>query len=159
MGGLYPSEYKGGADMIHQDKIKIMTQIALYEKKNGKKDLAMYSFHREDYIGWQALKTFFAVTAAYVLIIGLIVLWNLEVIISHFDTFDYRQIIILAVTGYLCVLLFYLKITVTGSRDRYNEMRPRVRRYFRGLKKMKSFYAEEDKVQKQFEKGQWRDGQ
>ena len=44
--------------MIHQDKLKIMTQIALYEKKVGKKDLSMYSYQREDYIGWQSLKTF-----------------------------------------------------------------------------------------------------
>lgn len=144
--------------MIHQDKLKIMTQIALYENKEGKKDLSMYSYQREDYIGWQSLKTFFAVTVAYVIILGLIVLWNLEVIIAHFDTFDYKKLLIVAVAAYVCMLLFYIRITINKSRERYNAMRPRVRRYFRGLKKMKSFYAEEDKMQRQFEKGEWRDG-
>lgn len=144
--------------MIHQEKLKKMTQIALYEKKEGKRDLSMYSYQREDYIGWQVLKTVFAVSIAYALILGLIVLLNLEVIIAHFDTLDYKKIIAVAVVAYICLLVFYIKIVINKSREQYNAMRPRVRRYFRGIKKMKSFYAEEDKVQKQFEKGERQDG-
>ena len=145
--------------MVHQDKLKVMTQIALYEKKKGKKDFSIYSYQRGDYIGSQIMRTVIAVTIAFVIILGFIAIWNFETIISHFETYNYKQIGLAVGSAYLCILVFYIKLTSNKSREEYNEVRPRVRRYFRGLKKMKSFYAEEDKVQKEFEKGEWRDGQ
>lgn len=159
-GGLWSaSNEKAVVRMIHQDKLKVMTQLALYEKKKGKKDLFLYSYQREDYVAFQMIKTVIAVTVAFAIILGLIALCNLEAVISHFDTLNYKQIGIAAAAAYLCLLLFYLKITFSQSKEEYNQMRPRVRRYFRGLKKMKAFYAKEDKLQREFEKGEWRDGQ
>lgn len=145
--------------MINEDKLKVMTQIALYEKTRGKKDFSIYSFEREDYVRFQVIKSVIAVTIAYIIILGFIAVWNLDAIISHFDNYDYQQIILAIAVSYICILVFYLKLTTVKSREEYNVVRPRVRRYFRGLKKMKSFYAEEDKMQKEFEKGEWRDGQ
>lgn len=145
--------------MIHQDKLKVMTQMALYEKKKSKKDFSIYSYQRGDYVWSEIIKTIIAVTVAFVIILGFIAAWNFETIITHFENYDYKQIGLVVVIAYLCMLIFYMKLTSNKSREEYNEVRPRVRRYFRGLKKMKSFYAEEDKVQKEFEKGEWRDGQ
>lgn len=159
MGGFSPVRRKGGGIMIHQDKLKVMTQMALYEKKKSKKDFSIYSYQRGDYVWSEIIKTIIAVTVAFVIILGFIAAWNFETIITHFENYDYKQIGLVVVIAYLCMLIFYMKLTSNKSREEYNEVRPRVRRYFRGLKKMKSFYAEEDKVQKEFEKGEWRDGQ
>lgn len=144
--------------MIQQDKLKTMTQLALYEKKRGKKDLTIYTYQREDFIRFQGLKTMIATTIAFLIIIGFIVAWNLEVIISHFDTYDYKRIGLIILAAYIVFLIFFMKITSNQSRDTYNEVRPRVRKYYRNLKKMEEFYEEEDKVRKEFEKGEWRDG-
>lgn len=150
---------KGGGKVIHQEKLKVMTQMALYEKKKSKKDFSIYSYQRGDYVCFEIIKTIIAVTVAFMIILGFIALWNFETIITHFENYDYRQIGLAVLIAYVCILIFYIKLASGKSREEYNAVRPRVRRYFRRLKKMRGFYAEEDKKQREFEKGEWRDGE
>lgn len=144
--------------MIQQDKLKTMTQLALYEKKKGKQDFSIYNYQREDFIRFQGIKTLIAATVAFLIIVGFIAAWNIEVIITHFDAYDYKRIGLVILAAYVVFLVFFMKITSNQSRDLYNEVRPRVRKYYRNLRKMEAFYDEEDKVRKEFEKGEWRDG-
>lgn len=144
--------------MIQQDKLKTMTQLALYEKKRGKQDFSIYTYRKKDFIRFQGLKTMIAATAAFLIIGGFVVLWNLEVIISHFDAYDYKHMVLVILIAYAVFLIFFVKITSNQSRELYNEVRPRVRQYYRNLRKMEAFYEEEDKVREEFEKGEWRDG-
>lgn len=144
--------------MIQEDKLKTMTQLALYEKKKGKQDLPIYNYQREDYIRFQRIKTIIAATAAFLIIVGFMIAWNIEVILSHFDTYEYQKIGVAVLVAYIVFLIFYMRVTSNTSREQYNAVRPRVRRYYRNLKKMEMFYADEDKVREEFEKGEWRDG-
>jgi len=144
--------------MIDQDKLKTMTQLALYEKKNGKKDFAVYSYESEDYVRFEGLKTAVLVTMAFAAVLGIILLWNLDVVISNFDVLNYKLLIVLACVGYIVFLAFYLVLSYRQSKEVYNSVLPRMRRYQRKLKKMKEFYMIEDKQQRDFEKGEWHNG-
>jgi hypothetical protein len=144
--------------MIQVEKLKTMTQLALYEKKQGKKDFSVFRYRREDYIQFEKIKTVIAATAAFLIIGGFLATWNIEVILSHFDTYDYKQIGAAILVAYLVFLIFYVRIVANQSRERYNTIRPRMRRYHRNLSQMTQFYKDEDKVRKEFEKGEWRDG-
>lgn len=145
--------------MIDQDKLETMAQLALYEKKKGKKDFHIYSFDRDDYIRFQGLKTFVLVTMGFIAAAGIIVLWNLDYLIYHFDSLNYKGLIILVVAAYLFLVIFYLFLSYRRSKEEYHQVVPRIRRYQRGIKKMKEFYMIEDKQQRDFEKGEWRNGQ
>ena len=144
--------------MIDQDKLETMAQLALYEKKKGKKDFHIYSFDRDDYIRFQGLKTFVLVTLGFIAAAGMIVLWNLDYLIYHFDSLNYKGLIILAVAAYLFLVIVYLFLSYRRSKEEYHQVVPCIRRYQRGLKKMKKFYMIEDKQQRDFEKGEWRNG-
>lgn len=144
--------------MIQVEKLKTMTQLALYEKKQGKQDFSVFRYRREDYIQFEKIKTVIAATAAFLIIGGFLAAWNIEVILSHFDTYDYKQIGAAILIAYLVFLIFYVRIVANQSRERYNTIRPRMRRYHRNLSQMTQFYKDEDKVRKEFEKGEWRDG-
>lgn len=145
--------------MIHEEKVKTMTQLALYEKKKGRKDFRIYSYEQRDYVRFEGLKTAVLVTIAFVILAGLFALVNMEDLIARFDLLNYKMIIAVAAAVYLLLLIFYLIISHRQSEEEYNQVKPRVRRYARGLAKMEEFYAEEDKQQRKFEKGQWRNGQ
>lgn len=145
--------------MIDQDKLKTMTQLALYEKKKGKKDFVINSYDKDDYIRFEGLKTFVLVTIAYIACIGLICVMYMDYLIDHFDVLDYGMITASAACGLILILMFYLFLSCRQNREEYNRMIPRIRRYQRGLKKMKTFYMLEDKQQRDFEKGEWRNGQ
>ena len=145
--------------MIDQDKLKTMTHLALYEKKKGKKDFNTFSYEKGDYIRYQALKTAVLVAIAFIAVMGIILVWNLNTIMNHFDTLDYGLLIGLIGGVFLLLLMFYIILSCRQSREDYNHMVPRIRRYQRGLSKMKRFYMIEDKQQRDFEKGEWRNGQ
>ncbi|MDO4553628.1 MAG: hypothetical protein Q4B70_00605 [Lachnospiraceae bacterium] len=144
--------------MIDQEKLVTMTQLALYEKKKGQVDLLVYSYRREDFVRFQGLKTMIAATVAFILIVGFIAAWNIDVVIANFDTYNYTKIGAALLAAYIVFLVFFTRITSSQSKELYNQARPRVRRYYRSLNRLEKFYDKEEKMQKEFEKGEWRDG-
>ena len=48
--------------MINEEKVKIMTKIAMYEQGKGRKYLPVSKYYRSDYIGLALIKNFFLVT-------------------------------------------------------------------------------------------------
>ena len=145
--------------MIHQDKLKVMTRMALYDKKKIKKDLPVHSFDESDYIRLEITKTLISVVCGFVIILGFIMLWNMDAIISNFDTYNYKQIALFAGLALAVLVAAYIWITVVRSRKRYNEVKPRVQRYVEDLETLKGFYEEEEKLREEFEKGEKHDGE
>ena len=145
--------------MIDQDKLKTMTQLALYEKKRGKKDFNLHIYDRDDYIRFQGLKTMVLVAFAFLAVVGIMAVWNMDYIMNHFDVLNYGLLIGIVCGGLLLTVVFYMVLSYRKSKEEYNSMTPRIRRYQRRLKKMKEFYMIEDKQQRDFEKGEWRNGQ
>lgn len=48
--------------MLNDRKIRLMTKLALYERKEGKEDIKLSKYYRTDYVRLQVLKTVVAVT-------------------------------------------------------------------------------------------------
>lgn len=144
--------------MIHQEKVKTMSRLALYEKKRGKRDLKIYSYDERDYIRFQGLKTAVFVTIAFVLLAGLFAIANIETFVDRFDTLNYTMVFAAAAVVYLLFLGFYLFISLRQSRRELAEVKRWIRFYTDELKKMEDFYEEEEQQQKKFEKGQWQNG-
>ena len=107
---------KGGIDMINEDKLKTMSQLALYEKKRSRKDLNIYSYDRDDYIRFEVLKTVILVTLAVVALAGFVVLWNLEMLIQNFDVLNYKKMILVAVIVLFGVLALYIFLICRKSK-------------------------------------------
>ena len=47
--------------MLSEEKIIRMTKLAAFEKREGKKNLNIVNYYRNDYIGFQVLKSIIAV--------------------------------------------------------------------------------------------------
>ena len=47
--------------MLNEEKVKIMTELAMYEEGEGKKYLPVSRYYRSDYIGLALIKNFFLV--------------------------------------------------------------------------------------------------
>lgn len=48
--------------MLNEDKISLMTEMAIYEKRKGKRDLDIFSYFKSDYISWQIIKSIVCAT-------------------------------------------------------------------------------------------------
>ena len=66
--------------MLSKKKIKVMFEMASYERSLGKKDLKIIQYYKNDFIRLNILKSFICITISYLLILGLVGVYYLEFI-------------------------------------------------------------------------------
>ena len=71
--------------MINEEKVKIMTKIAMYEQGKGRRYLPVSKYYRSDYIGLALIKNFFLVTIGYALAIAAVAVDFGEYLMDRFS--------------------------------------------------------------------------
>ena len=64
--------------MLSEEKIKIMTNLAMFEKKEGNRIFPVNRYFKSDYISSKLLRSFFSYTLSFLLGIVLWVLCDIE---------------------------------------------------------------------------------
>ena len=64
--------------MLDEERIILMTKLASYENGEGKKDKAVGSFFRGDYVGVRVLWSIICAAIAFVICFALYILYDLE---------------------------------------------------------------------------------
>lgn len=120
--------------MLDEERIKVMTQMASYEENEGKKNMAIGSYFRSDYIGMQILKSVICVTIAFALVIGIYLLYDFENFmenIYNIDLFQFAKSITLA---YLILVGSYAALTYVIFSYKYNKAKNSLKKYYNHLK-------------------------
>lgn len=131
--------------VINEEKVKTMTKLAIYESTKGKKQLNISKYYKRDYIRYNMFKTAVAATVAFILIIVLYVLLNMETLMISLNDMDLiheaEKIGIL----YFIFLVFYMLIAWLVYARRYEAVKPDVIVYNHNLKHLKEVYDKEEK--------------
>lgn len=129
--------------MIIEDRVKKMSQLAVYEKKIGQDPFAIYEYALSDYIGKEILKNFIEITIAYM--IGLIgfTAFKIEYILDHCLEMDYKNIGLWLVVSYGTIVLISTIITVVIAKKKYNMEKKKVERYIKILDEVCLCYEKE----------------
>lgn len=130
--------------MLNNDKIRLMTKLALYEQKEGKKHIAGGKYYRSDYVSLAMINSAIIATLAYILILGSIVLINIETILSIITTFDMLELGRIVVISYIIYMLIYLTITYIVSRLKYDNIKSELKNYDNNLKELYTIYKKEE---------------
>lgn len=130
--------------MLNNDKIRLMTKLALYEQKEGKKNIAGGKYYRSDYVSLAMINSAIIATLAYILILGSIVLVNIETVLSVMTTFDMLELGRIVVVAYIIYMLIYLTITYIISRLRYDNIKSELKSYDNNLKELYTIYKKEE---------------
>ena len=130
--------------MLNNRKVRIMTQLAIYEKGEGKRDFKLSRFYKTDYARFNVLKTALMVTISYVILCVLFAVYKLQYILDNVLTIDYKAIGWKALGIYIGLMSVYLICTLLGYSIRYARSRKKLGKYYRMLKKLKDIYREED---------------
>ena len=64
--------------MIDPKKVRLMTKLAVYEEGPGKKDLKINCYSKRTYVNIKQLESIIAITVAYLLGLGFVLLWNIH---------------------------------------------------------------------------------
>ncbi len=130
--------------MVNEERIKLMTRMAAYEKEKHKKNIKIVSFFKKDYISMQVLKSIVYTTIAFGIILGLYVLYDFEVFmkeIYQMDLFEFAKSVIIV---YLIFLGVVLMVTHVAALYQYNRAWESTRVYYMNLKKLSGIYGEEE---------------
>ncbi|MBQ3104849.1 MAG: hypothetical protein IJC59_03185 [Lachnospiraceae bacterium] len=126
--------------MINEERVRLMTRMASYEKRDGKKHLGAVSYFRSDYISLQILKTVIATTIAFGILFGLFVLYDFELFMHEIYKMDLLQFGKSVILLYLIMQGVFILITYVVYLYRYNQALRSLKRYHENLKKLYRSY-------------------
>ena len=130
--------------MLNNRKVRLMTKLAIYEKKEGKEDIKLSRYFRRDYVRLHLLYTLVAVTVGYLLVLALIGAYQMEYLIKEAVHLDYIGIGKLILGIYVIVLTIYMMASMVGYSLYYDKSRKKLAKYFRMLRRLRSIYQDED---------------
>ncbi len=129
--------------MVNNRKVRLMAQINMYEENEGREDVKLAKYFRSDYIRLQLLKTFVSVTVGYLLVVAMYLASQLDYLIKEAVNLDYVGMAMTALGYYVVILTVYIGGTIIYCLLHYNASRNKLAKYFKMLRRMRSFYEEE----------------
>ncbi|MBO4280627.1 MAG: hypothetical protein J5872_02115 [Lachnospiraceae bacterium] len=144
--------------MINTEKVRLMTQCAIYEKHDGTDDLKIAKFFRADYIRLEVLKTILGITFGYFFLLTMIVIYYLEFLIKNALQLNYKMLGMRALAYYILLIAAYIVFAVGRYSYLYMKSHKRLGRYYRMLGKIKKI-AEEQEYEKELEEENWEEMQ
>ena len=124
--------------MLSEEKIIRMTKLAAFEKREGKKNLNIVNYYRNDYIGFQVLKSIIAVTISFVAVFALYLFYNFEALMHDVYKLDLMEFGKSVVIIYLCVAEAYGVITYVVYASRYSKAKKKLKHYYAGLRALEN---------------------
>lgn len=120
-----------------------MTKMAAYEEHEGKKSMAIGTYFRGDYIGKEVIKSIIYATVAYIIIIGIYVCYDFELLAQDIYNMDLIQFGTQLLGDYLKLVVGYAIITYIYYAMRYQTARRSLRSYYNNLRRLSSMYRKE----------------
>lgn len=144
--------------MLNEEKIKLMTSIAMFEQKEGKRIFPLSCYFKSDYISRHLLSGFFGYTMCFLLGTVLWALYYMEMILSSLSidmllSFGQRFCLL-----YLGGLFLYLLTTLVVYWKRYDYSIAGMRVYVAKLKRLEKRYEYQNKVKEMTKEGIRHDG-
>lgn len=106
--------------MLNVEKIRLMTKLSMYDKKEGKAIREVSSYYKGDYISRKVFRTLVHYTLCFLLLIGLIMMMDMEDLLMHlnipFITAAVHVLLFLYVLG-LAALLFFTYVRYARTYD------------------------------------------
>lgn len=131
--------------MVNEEKVRIMTKLAAYEKGEGKNYLPISKYYRTDYIGLALIKNFFLISIAYVTLAGLVALYFLEELLENIHKMNLVKLGVKVIIGYVLLLAAYSVIVYVVQTVKYSRAKKSIKNYYMQLGRLTKIYAKEEK--------------
>ncbi len=131
--------------MLNENKVKMMTKMAIYEKNEGKRMLKMSRYYKGDFVTLGILKSIIASTLAFAVMTIFFALCNMEKIVSEVNTMDYTLIAKKIGAYYIIFLVVFSIIAGIVNAYQYDKSRAGLKKYLSRLNKLERFYNNQNK--------------
>lgn len=129
--------------MLNENKVKVMTKMAMYENGHGAEDKKIGSYYKRDYVSFKTLISILWMTVGYFLIVALGGCLFLDEILKRL-TIDYMIMVAIAIVVlYLAILLLYIIGANQFYKKKYSDARMRLKKYNQYLTRLNRMYEKE----------------
>ena len=141
--------------MVNEKKVRLMTQLALDEKRFYKDELDESGYFRSDYIRSNTLKVLLGYSIYYLLIMGLVAMYYVDYLFTNVVQMDMQSMVWLAGCIYVGLLLIITLFCVLFYMTKYTNNRKRLRKYMMEIDKLQKFYrdSKDNKETKEIKEG------
>ena len=129
--------------MLNEERVILMTRMAAYEQHEGKKNNAINSYFRSDYVGFQVLKSIISATVVYLILVAAYMMYHFSDVLQDIYNTDIAQTARKYLVYYVALVIVYSVISYIIYSIRYGRMRKNMRAYFSCLKKLGKMYEKE----------------
>ena len=131
--------------VLNEDRLKLMTGIGMFEKREGQKIFPVCRYFKSDYIGRHMLRGLLGFTFCWILGTALVVLYKAEDFLSALNFNDIEGIGRMYIGAYLVGLSVYLLITYAVYWRRYEYANRGMKVYVAKLKRLEKRYEMQGK--------------
>lgn len=129
--------------MLNQNKVKLMTRMAMYEKNEGREDIGISAYYRKDYVSFQTIVTILWVTVGYIAAVGIGALVFLDQLLANLNMPFLIMAVICVGTGYLVLIILYGIAASRFYQKKHNDARQRVKKFNHDLTRLNRMYERE----------------
>lgn len=135
--------------MVNEEKVKLMTKLAIYENTKGKKQLNISKYYKRDYVRFQMFKTAVSSTIAFMILLFAYCMLNAEQLLLKLNDLDFLSVAAKVGVLYVVFLVIYMLAAWVVYANKYEKIKPDVVMYNRNLKRLKEMYDREEKEMKE----------
>ena len=131
--------------MLDEEKVILMTKMAAFIDREGKKNGAINSYFRSDYVSFNVIKSVISATIVFGIFLATYVLCNFEEVLSNlYNTENLLSVGRRCLMYYLLLVGVYSLISYVVYSYRYSKMRKSMKAYYGNLKKLARMYEKKD---------------
>lgn len=138
--------------MLNEERIKVMTRLAVFEKEHGKENEIASKFYKNDYISYHMIWTGIMTTLAYGLGLLLFFLLNYESYMEQMhkmNLFEQGKILIIL---YICVLVIMETVAWIVYKRKYAAALKSLKEYCDRLHQLERIYNQERHREREYMK-------
>ena len=130
--------------MVREQRIRLMAQMAIYEKRHRESIKNARQWFRGDYVGSRMLKNLFLVTLAYLAGFAFYVALTFDQVMQKLGTMDIQGLITGTVVCYVAVAAVYLACTYLVYSFRYYRFEKEMLIYRHMAERLEEEYRSEE---------------
>ncbi|MGN0414611.1 MAG: hypothetical protein ACI4FX_03870 [Agathobacter sp.] len=132
--------------MINEERVKELCHMAVFDEHSAKECRQMGEYYMWDYVGKELVKSFFSGTIAYLLLLLLWGIRDMEMLTEMLNSPKLKELIGWVLLLYVVFMAVYMVLTAIIYCVRYVYGRKKLRRYAEHIKKVRRMYYREEQM-------------
>lgn len=134
-----------GADMLNEERIRLMTKMASYEEGKGKEYMPIKQYYRKDYVCLGMIKSFVASSVAFGILFFCWILYEMEYITELLAGKDLVELGTFILIIYAVFVAIYEVVALAVYNWRYTRAAASIKEYHSVMRKVERLHEKEER--------------